>query len=102
MLSDKAKELFEKLRLDYSPVALKFTPLKPEGVPLTEAKMSLCQFVSETQQTGKKFCIGVANEDCVGKMVLGMQAVPPIGASGQADMISASLRRRARMPGCTI
>jgi uncharacterized protein (DUF169 family) len=84
MLSDKAKELFKKLKLDYSPVALKFTPIKPEGVSLTEAKMSLCQFVRETQKAGKKFCISVANEDCVGKMVLGMEPVPPIGASGQA------------------
>lgn len=84
MLSEKAKDLFEKLALDYSPVALKFSVLKPEDCPVTKAKMSLCQFVHEAQTNRKKFCINVENEDCVGKMVLGMVPISPIGASGQA------------------
>jgi uncharacterized protein (DUF169 family) len=84
MLSEKAKEVLGKLELDYAPVALKFSPTKPENDPQSEKKMSLCQFVSETQKTGEKFCISMQNEDCVGKMVLGMEPISPIGASGQA------------------
>lgn len=32
MLSEKAKEQFARLKLDYAPVALKYCAVKPEGV----------------------------------------------------------------------
>lgn len=84
MLSDKAKELFGKLKTDYCPVAIKFAIEKPENVPHTERAMSLCEFVREAQRTGQKFYITKENENCVGKMVLGMEGKPAVGASGQA------------------
>ncbi len=46
--------------------------------------MALCQFIKYTQDTGKHFYIGIEDEACVGKMILGMVDKPPVTASGQA------------------
>ena len=84
MLSEKAKQLFGKLELDYCPVAIKFCATRPQGLEHNQETKSLCQFVKEAQTTGRKFYITKENENCVGKMVLGMEPKPAIGASGQA------------------
>lgn len=84
MLSENAKKSLNSLETPYLPIALKFCATRPKDVQPTSKKMSLCQFVSEAQKTGETFYIECANEDCMGKMVLGMYDEPPIGASGQA------------------
>lgn len=87
-LSDEAKEVLGSLKCEYTPVAVKFLAVKPDNFGLhynkTDKKMSLCQFVSYAQKTGEAFYIDKSNEDCMGRMVLGMAKEPPIGASGQA------------------
>ncbi len=87
-LSDEAKKVLLALKSDYVPVAVKFLAVKPENFglnyPKTDKKMSLCQFVSHAQKTRQAFYIDKDNEDCMGRMVLGMVQEPPIGASGQA------------------
>ncbi len=87
-LSDEAKKVLMGLKSDYVPVAVKFLAVNPENFGLhykqTDKKMSLCQFVSYAQKNHEAFYMTVANEDCMGRMVLGMVKEPPIGASGQA------------------
>ena len=87
-LSDEAKKVLSQLDCAYVPVAVKFLAVKPETFgykyPKSDQKMSLCQFVSHAQKTKKAFYIDKTNEDCMGRMVLGMVEEPPIGASGQA------------------
>jgi uncharacterized protein (DUF169 family) len=84
MLSVHAKELFGNLRLEYSPVAVKYSAVRPAEVSLTDTKLSLCQFISEAQKKNKVFCVDLEHEDCMGKNVLGMAPFPALGASGQA------------------
>ena len=86
MLSQKAKEMFAKLELEYEPVALHYLPTKPEGVPHFEGdkKYAFCEYVREVQKTGKTFYITKEDDACYGKMALGMIPKPPVTASGQA------------------
>lgn len=84
MLSDKAKELFGKLELEYAPIAIKYHLVPPANCPKSEKKMAFCQFVKEAQTTLSSFYIDKTNDDCYGKMALGMEPKSPVGASGQA------------------
>lgn len=84
MLSDRAKELFAKLDLPYSPVALKYSAVKPEGVEHYDADFAFCEYVREAQKTGRTFYITKENDACYGKVSLGMTEKPPVTASGQA------------------
>ena len=87
-LTPEAKQVLMSLDTPYVPVAVKFLAVKPEtfgyNYKQSDKKMSLCQFVSHAQKTKEAFYIDKSNENCMGRMVLGMVQEPPIGASGQA------------------
>jgi uncharacterized protein (DUF169 family) len=95
MLSQHAKDLFAKLDLPYSPVAIKLHYSQPEGVERTDKKLTLCQYLKEAQDSGKRFFITKDDESCVGKMVLGMIPKPPLAASGQAGLDFGVFRTQA-------
>lgn len=84
MLSKHDKELFDKLELDYPAVAVKFCFSKPENAERASKTLSFCQFIKEAQDTGRQFYITKEDDNCFGKMVLGMIEIPPFAASGQA------------------
>jgi len=84
MLSKGDKELFDKLELDYPAVAVKFSFSEPQNSERAGKTLSFCQFIKEAQDTGKKFYITKDDDNCFGKMVLGMITKPPFAASGQA------------------
>lgn len=84
MLTQKAKDLFAKLHMEFPAVAIKYCYACPEGVPRTDKSLSFCQYVKEAQDTGKAFYITKEDDNCFGKMVLGMVPKPPFEASGQA------------------
>ena len=86
MLSSRAKEMFEKLKLSIPAVAIQYLPVRPEDSGSCDKKMVFCQFVREAQETDRKFYITKGNDACHGKMVLGMIPKPPVTASGQAGM----------------
>lgn len=84
MLSDKAKEMFSKLELEYEPVAMKLHVTKPEGIAHYEnGKFAFCEYVREAQK-GQTFYISAEDDACYGKMSMGMVGKPPVTASGQA------------------
>ena len=72
MLSQTAKDLFAKLNMEYQPVAVKFCYLKPEGAEQAEEVLSFCQFLKKAQVENRKFYITKDNDNCSGKMTLGM------------------------------
>jgi len=85
MLSTKAKELFEKLNMEYPAVALKYHAVKPQNVPAYEGeKLAFCQYVKHAQVSENTFYITKDNDACYGKMSLGMIPKPAVTASGQA------------------
>lgn len=84
MLSQKAKDLFAKLDMEFPAVAVKYCYSQPEGVEHCGEVLSFCQFVKKAQVEGKKVFITKEDDNCFGKMVMGMIPKPPLGASGQA------------------
>lgn len=84
MLSQKANDLFAKLEMDYPAVADQIQLRYAENTTHTDKTLSFCEFVKEAQVTGKKFFITKDDDNCFGKMALGMIPKPPLGASGQA------------------
>ncbi len=84
MLSIKTRELFEKLGLDYPAVAIKYCYAQPENTRHLNKKLSFCQFLKEAQDSGEKFFVTKDDDNCFGKMALGMIPEPPLAASGQA------------------
>lgn len=83
MLTQKGKDLFEKLNMEFPAVAIKFCFSQPEGVEQVDKKLFFCQFIKEAQTTGKKFFVTKDDDRCFGKMILGMVPKPPLEASGQ-------------------
>lgn len=95
MLSQKAKDLFAKLELEYAPVAVKFSYKKPENTKHIDKVMSFCQFMREAQDTNEKFYMTAENENCNGKMITGMEKPSPLGASGQVGADFGVFRNQA-------
>lgn len=85
MLSEKAKEQFSKLKMEFPPVAIRFHAVRPKSLtPYDGEKLAFCQYVKYAQTCGKTFYISKEDDACYGKMVLGMIPKPPATASGQA------------------
>ncbi len=95
MLSQTAKDLFAKLDMEFPAVAIKYHYSQPEGVEHTDKSLSFCQYVKEAQVTGKKFFITKEDDNCFGKMVVGMVPKSPFAASGQAGMDFGVFRTQA-------
>ena len=84
MLKDLTKEMFAMLRCEYPPIAIKFSFDMPENTERIDKELALCAFVREAQVLNKKFYITAENENCVGRMILGMIDPPPLEGSGIA------------------
>lgn len=85
MLSTKAKEQFSKLDLPYPAIAVKYHLCRPEGVKHYEGeKLAYCQYLKYAQDHEESFYITKEDDECYGKMALGMVPKPPVTASGQA------------------
>ena len=82
-MNQDAKELFGKLELPYPAVAVKYYHNCPEDVEHVDETLSFCQFIKKSQDTGKKFYVAKEDDNCYGKVVLGMEPVPESAASGQ-------------------
>ena len=80
-LSERAKELFAALEMEYPPVAVKFHYALPERSPRTDERLSFCQFLKKAQG-GVRFYITAEDDDCSGKMTLGMAPKEPFEVSG--------------------
>ena len=86
MIDSASKKAFADLGCTYQPVAVQFCYSRPEGVPKTDKVLSFCQFLKHCQDSGEVFCIDKDNDNCFGRMVLGMMPKQPFTASGQAGM----------------
>ncbi|MGI6217320.1 MAG: DUF169 domain-containing protein [Coriobacteriales bacterium] len=95
MLSQNAKDQFEKLNLELPAIAIKFRYNAPEGVEHTEEVLSFCQFARLAQDTGKHFYIDKDNDNCCGKYALGMEPKPGSMAAGEAGPALGVFRSQA-------
>ena len=83
MLSQQQKEMFAKLNMPYEAVAVKFLRNRPAGYEPAEGKGLFCAFLKRAQEEHRAFYITVDNEDCMGKVVMGMKELETNHGSGQ-------------------
>lgn len=84
MISENLKNLIKKLPLQYEAVAIKLCFEKPDCPAFDGKKSAFCTYVNYAQTTGKKFFISKDDDECYGKLAMGMIEKPPVTASGQA------------------
>jgi uncharacterized protein (DUF169 family) len=65
--------IYKNFNFEYPPVGVKFLPSRPGGMEQLDKSMALCEMIKEAQQRGTPFYITKDNEDCAGKMILGME-----------------------------
>ena len=75
--------IFDQLGLEKPPVAVKFLLNRPEGIEQIDKTLPFCEMIKEAHQRGTPFYFSVENEDCVGKVVLGMEEIPPFVEGGR-------------------
>ena len=75
--------IFKKFNFENSPVVIKYLLNKPEGIDHLDKSLALCEMLKETHQRQTPFYFTKENENCVGKLVLGMLASSPTSGSGQ-------------------
>ena len=78
--------IYGKFDFEKSPVGVKFLLPRPEGIEQLDKSMALCEMIKEAQQRGTPFYITRDNENCAGKLTLGMSERSPIAASGQVGI----------------
>lgn len=84
MLTSEAIELFYRLDFEIQPVSIKYCYSQPEGCERIDEALSFCQFARKAADEDRAFFVTEEDDDCFGKMVLGMVEKPGLAASGQA------------------
>jgi len=75
--------IFKKFEFEKPPVGVKFLYFKPEGVQQLDKSLAFCEMIKEAQQRGSPFYFAEENEDCFGKVPLGMKEMPSWGEGGE-------------------
>ncbi|MDH5365098.1 MAG: DUF169 domain-containing protein [Dehalococcoidia bacterium] len=75
--------IYNKFDFEKPPVGVKFLFSKPEGIERLDKSLGFCEMLKEAHQRGTTFYFDKDNEDCVGKMPLGMMDVVPVLEGGQ-------------------
>ena len=75
--------IYKKFNFEKPPVGIKYEFNKPEGIEPLNKSLALCEMIKEVHQSGKPFYFTKENENCAGKLVLGMQETPPGSGTGQ-------------------
>ena len=74
--------IYEKFNFEKSPVGVKFLFEKPEDIARLEKRLGFCEMLKEAHERDTAFYFDKDNEDCVGKMPLGMMDTLPVLESG--------------------
>lgn len=92
MFGERERKIFEKLNMPYPAVAVKLCRNRPEGYEQAEEKDFLCCFLAKVQRENRPFYISVDNEDCMGRVVLGMMGLDsPHGSNHGAGYMGKEL-----------
>jgi uncharacterized protein (DUF169 family) len=82
MLSPDLK-VFSKFKFEIQPVGIKYFLNRPQGIKRLETNMAFCEMLRKAQTSASPFYIDKDNEDCFGKIALGMAEAPAFAESGQ-------------------
>lgn len=74
--------IYNQLNLERPPVGVIYSFHKPEGIEKLNKQLGLCEMVKEAWQRGKPFYITRDEENCIGKIFLGMTGDMPHRSDG--------------------
>jgi uncharacterized protein (DUF169 family) len=69
--------IYKKFNFEKPPVGVKFLLSKPEGITQIDKTLPFCEMLKEAQQRITPFYFSKENENCVGKVILGMEEMQP-------------------------
>jgi len=75
--------VFKKFNFDKPPIGIKYLFHKPEGIEQLDKSLAFCEMLKESHQRETPFYFTKQNEDCFGKVALGMEDVPIFIRSGE-------------------
>jgi uncharacterized protein (DUF169 family) len=75
--------IYSKFGFENPPVGVKFLLTRPEGIERLDKTLALCEMIKEAQGRKSAFYAIKENENCFGKMALGMMEGPDFAESGQ-------------------
>ena len=75
--------IFDRFGFEKPPVGVKFLYFKPKGVRQLGKSMAFCEMVGEAQRRRTPFYLSKENENCFGKVVLGMEEMSSWGKAGE-------------------
>ncbi len=64
--------IYRKFEFEKPAVGIKYSYEKPEGIELLDKQCALCEMVKEAHHRNRPFYFTKDNENCVGRMALGM------------------------------
>jgi uncharacterized protein (DUF169 family) len=76
-------KVFSKFKFAIQPVGIKFLLNKPQNIERLATNMAFCEMLRKAQKRAAPFYIDKDNEDCFGKIALGMGDAAPFVESGQ-------------------
>jgi uncharacterized protein (DUF169 family) len=69
--------IYSQFKFERPPVGVNYFFHKPEGIEKLDKQLGLCEMAKEAQQRGTPFYFTKENENCIGKLVLGMMGDSP-------------------------
>jgi uncharacterized protein (DUF169 family) len=75
--------IYKKFNFENAPVGIKFLLSRPEGIEQLDKSMALCEMPMEAQQRGTPFYMTKDNENCGGKLMLGMESPSSFAGGGE-------------------
>lgn len=78
--------VYSRFAFEYEPVGVKFLFDKPEDIHCLNKVISFCEMPKEASQSGRAFYITKSNDNCYGKITLGMDELPAFAESGQVGV----------------
>ncbi len=64
--------VYEQFHFERAPIGVKFLLNKPAGIKQLDKRLPLCGMIREAQERKAAFYATLENEDCVGKVPLGV------------------------------
>jgi uncharacterized protein (DUF169 family) len=74
--------ILRKFDFEHAPVGVKFLFSRPEGIEKLDKPAALCEMIRIAQQRGAPFYLSKKEEDCFGRVALGMEEAPLYAEAG--------------------
>jgi uncharacterized protein (DUF169 family) len=79
---DTDLSILQKLEFEYAPVGVKFLFSRPDGIDRLDKPAAFCEMVRVAREKGTPFYFSRNEEDCFGRIVLGMEDAPIYAEAG--------------------